>query len=570
MAIPVSGGNNPDSWLTLNGKPLSFQPGQENLAAQAQEFKINKLEITKFAPRSLVIKADKQVLPSKYAGYWEWLPKAFAGIYDIKVYVGNRKRPYVTKVRVLPSNVSFEAYQMMLKDISQMSMDLLFFFNSPSSEKTLPKRDWSKASAFNNYELVKSMMQRLEDIIAQIRRNPHRVLCKVSQPKFLHEVSDFSATEGVVNGPHIKTPATISGRLQNLQLPQTWNIAQNTLTYNVYENQLLKHFLQHQLFSKLQVIRIAAKAEKVRYKQDLTIMQANNWGGQGYKQQDIDKLTEIIDDCERMIRTCLIWSGESFLLSVKPISVVSKPSQVLQKSPHYNRFYQQYLLFQQKLKISLEVDNFVTNVALRKMSDLYEIWAVFQMTHLILDKLLTAHYAFVSSQGFYEVDAHRFQFEVRKNVASIVLAKEDLVIKFRYEPIYEPQSTLVEGLGVYAAKRRTPDLAIEIWQNHKAVKVIIFDPKYKYKQKGQRQICLPQDLNKMREYRDLICWKDSESHNLEYIVSSAYILYPGNVEEHHPQMPKIGAIPFKPNDDENEKNLVSTIIDDILVEAGLA
>src|SRR2546421_533379 len=59
----------------------------------------------------------------------------------------------------------------------------------------------------------------------------------------------------------------------------------------------------------------------------------------------------------------------------------------LLKHLSYSHFYRLYLQFQQKLKISLDTEQYLTTLTLRKMWDLYQIWSVFHITRTIVDIL---------------------------------------------------------------------------------------------------------------------------------------------------------------------------------------
>ena len=83
----------------------------------------------------------------------------------------------------------------------------------------------------------------------------------------------------------------------------------------------------------------------------------------------IEELEIVVEECQKMIKWCIAWSGEPFLKQVKSLSTSGKATQVLLKNPFYSRFYHLYLQFQQELKISLNAEKYLTTLALRKMSD---------------------------------------------------------------------------------------------------------------------------------------------------------------------------------------------------------
>ena len=81
---------------------------------------------------------------------------------------------------------------------------------------------------------------------------------------------------------------------------------------------------------------------------------------------------------------------------------------------------------------------------------------------------------------------------------------------------------------------------------------------------GVEATFLDEDLNKMREYRDTIAWKNRNDPRLRPIVKSAYILYPGDVLEHDPDYPDIGALPLQPKMEKDQSARVSTALSQIL------
>jgi hypothetical protein len=133
MDIPISG---VDTWLTLNDRSLSFQNESENLDAQAQETRDNRLRITPAAPDDLQIYVDGKLLETERYGRWLWKPDGYAGLYMFQVHAPGHPTQ-MTKVRVLPEKLSYERYKVMLDDIGKIAVDLLFRLNSPAGEKTI-------------------------------------------------------------------------------------------------------------------------------------------------------------------------------------------------------------------------------------------------------------------------------------------------------------------------------------------------------------------------------------------------------------------------------------------------
>ena len=243
------------------------------------------------------------------------------------------------------------------------------------------------------------------------------------------------------------------------------------------------------------------------------------------------------------------------------------PLFVLQKHPHYSRFYRIYLRFQQELRLSLENDRYLTTLSLRKMSELYETWSVFQLTHLILGLLGQAGYRIISGNGFFEVRDDQFHLEVSRD-AAIELAKDDVRVAIRYEPTYPPVNSVSSGLVSAAPYQLKPDMAIESWQNGQVVSVLIFDAKYRTMSEGASQTYREEDITKMDHYFNTIRWKPQNSRQRpQRVVSSAYILYPGNVLEHDGNEPEVGALPLIPQGIPSAR--ATSVLSDILKHAYL-
>jgi hypothetical protein len=218
MATRASGA---ESWLTLNEVPLSFKRGDENLDAQAKEYRLNHLKVTPAAPVGLQILIDGEVLKSEWAGYWSWEPRGFAGLYELRVQApGHRTRTAL--VRVLPGQMNYRRYVQMLEDISEISVDLLFALNSPAGEKANLASLGERTSAFREYELIKPMMRDLARIIADIRRSPYRTLAQQSEKRLLTEIYHFSGELVPMAGPAWALPDAMATSLGVGQLPAEW------------------------------------------------------------------------------------------------------------------------------------------------------------------------------------------------------------------------------------------------------------------------------------------------------------------------------------------------------------
>jgi hypothetical protein len=553
MVTPVSGDK---PLLTINGHPVAFHPSSDNSDVGAVEYSPNPIRITKWTPDDLEVFVDGEKLETERYGYWTWYPRGFAGIYELTV----RSRSQGTKtalVRVLPSRLTMERWERMLEDIRTVSEDLLFQLQSPAYERAKPRSRTSESSALRDYYLIKNIQPQLAAVIMNIRRNPHRQLIERNQTVLAHNVRQFSSDIAAVPGPLMEL-TNLSSKVQIARLPQSWIVSEQVLSYDTYENRLLKHFLWRQLFPRIVQIQEKASSELKRREQSRRDKICQGW--EEDETRKIEALTEVVRDCQSMSNQCIVWGSEGFLLNVGNMHFPQQPTQVLQKNPFYNRFYRIYLGFQKELGYFIDTETFIARLATRKVSELYETWAVFIMTSVVMKLLLKSGYRVISSNGFYEVNNNQFQIDVDRQ-ANIELSKDNKIVRIRYEPLYPQSGSVSRGAVSIAQRRRTPDLSIETWLNNECKGIILFDAKYKTRREANNLSYYDDDLNKMSDYIYAIRWKTPEQRTRPVqIVKSAYILYPGNVLEHDSQFPERGALPFIPNNP-YAKNVVRSIND---------
>jgi len=531
-------------WLTINGHFLNFDPGNDNSDAGAVEYPPNQIRITTWAPDYLELFIDGERQETERYGRWLWSPRGFAGIYELVVKHSKSEDKKIALVRVLSSRLTMERWEQMLEDIRMVSEDLLFQLQSPAFERAKPRSRQSESSALRDYHLIKGIQPQLANVMMNIRSNPHRRLAERHQQVLLHDVRLFSSDIVPLPGPALEMD-TLKSTVHLARLPQSWMVSEQVLTYDTYENRLLKHFLWRQLFPRITQIHEKALSEIKHREQSRKDKIRQGWDEDETKK--IKALEKVLQDCQSMANQCIAWGSEKFLLNVGHMHSPQEPTQVLQKNPFYNRFYRIYLSLQKELGYYIDTEKFIAKLSTRKVSELYETWSIFIMTNVVIKLLLKSGYRLISSNGFYEVNNEQFQIDVDRQ-ANIKLAKNNNLVKIRYEPLYPQTVSIARGLVSVAQNQRTPDLSIELWQNDKCAGVIIFDAKYKTENDGGKQKYLDDDLDKMSDYLYAVRWKTPERRTRPVpIVKSAYILYPGNVLQHDADFPERGAIPFTPH-----------------------
>lgn len=403
-------------------------------------------------------------------------------------------------------------------------------------------------------------------MFASIRRSPHRMLREYSEQRYLHEVRQFSSETVPATGVVLALPKRVAASSKVEYLPSSWTVQQNSLTYDVHENRLLKQFVLRQLVVKLNIIQERALNEIKRREKERTTKLFKGWKDD--ETPLIEELERVLGKCQQMTKRCIAWGSEPFLISVKSLAASGKATQVFLKHPSYSRFYRLYLQFQQELKIDLDMEQYLTILSLRKMWDLYQIWSVFHLTKIIVDILTDAGYRVTSNSIFYEVERDSFQIDVQKNASTVTLAKDDLKIEMKYEPQYPKPIGNMPGLVSTDHAQLTPDMSIEIYSGGQLKNVLIFDPKYRYQEIDGSYYPKDDDLNKMRKYRDKICYRTYDprrpNQRPQKVVSSAYIIYPGTYLEHDPDEAEIGALPLVPSMIQDEMLVVNEAIKDIL------
>nr|BBH92025.1 hypothetical protein KTA_02240 [Thermogemmatispora argillosa] len=528
MATPASGADAP--WLTMNGQPLSFAPDDDNAALNLREYQSYIIKVTPAAPHPLSLQIDEVPLHTEHYGLWQWRPEHYAGLYSLTASAPGVE-PRSAWLRVFPQKLSQRLYEQMRSELAALSLDLWFRLLSPAVERAAFARRLDETSPLHDYKQVRTLIEKLRPVMLHIRRRPHCSLQPVQRRCSWQELAHVGGGTQPLPGPSLELPAEQRPFGYVRHLPQQWQVEESQLSYDVYENRLLKHFLQRQLPARLSLIEERASAEAQRR---AAIYQRY------HNEEDralLERLQRVIAECQQMRQRCLFWSSEPFLKTVQPAVLPGKATQVLLKHPAYSRLFQLYLQFQQRLMV-VNTERYVNELGQRRVSELYEMWSVFTITHLAVELLEARGYRLVSNTTFYEVEKRYFEFEVRKNVASIVLAKDDLEVVFKYEPYYPHASTVGTAPALVSTLSSggplTPDMAIEVYRQGEPLRVLVFDAKYRWQRSPSgHYYAREDDINKMISYRINIRYqylrRTSGDAQLQCkrIVSSASILYPG-------------------------------------------
>lgn len=547
--------------------PILFDEGSENKALGVVEYGHYVIEATNVVPGALTLWIDGERIETRISGFWQWKADDYGGLYHFEMQAPTGEL-YQTQIRVFPHKISIPAYNQMKQELSAIALDLLLRLDSPAHELAAYGERNEDTSALHDYMQISNILEDLRDIMSLLRRNPLHTLRGQSVQQSWQYIIHFSPDATPLPGNYQAAPATLETR--NIRyLPGTWLTQERRLTYDTYENRLLKRFLQKQLVAKLTLIEKRARREEKQLR-DLCALYPNDKNARDL----LVKMQQALVKCQEMKDRCLRWSSEPFLQEVQLLTHEGGATQILLKDPTYNRFYRLYLRFQQHLKITRDAQKAVDELSLKKMSALYELWSVFTLSKMAIDDLQAAGYRIISNSTFFEVEKDYFQFDVQKDKSSIILAKGDLQIKFKYEPVY-PNQSLMSGKSALVAtiwgdKPQTPDLSIEVYQGDQPRDVLIFDAKYKRGDRYRGRV-YPQegDIDKIRRYLTSIQYQKymgggRNPQTRDLIVSCTYILYPGDVLHQEGTDNSVGALPLIPGMPASSMHEVHAVLKDLL------
>ncbi|GCE14590.1 DUF2357 domain-containing protein [Tengunoibacter tsumagoiensis] len=545
MATPPSGVN---TWLTLNNRPLLFGPDEQNFDIQVGERKNAIFRVTKHAPEGLTIIVEDVELETERWGYWTWFPKDYAGLYEVRIQVPEQEG-YRTRVRVFAEKIEQANYDVMQKELIAIAHDLFFQLRSLVTERVALAQNAEEASALNDYHKVRKLMDDFASILSAIRHDPHRVLKQQELQTGWQHLRTVDNNCQPVGHDMIRLSRRAS------PIATTWRTSHPTLSYDMYENRLVKHFLSQLLPVKLESIRQRAESEVLLRRPVLLHKQKMGYNDALDEEKDIQALEQVVLWCEAMKQRCWHWRNEAFLKEVRSEVASSKATQLLLKHPSYRCFYQLYLNFQQQFQLSFDTQSYVTEIGLRKTSELYEIWSVFKLTEIVVRQLKEAGYRIIAGDLADQIDKNYFQFRVRKDRSNLILERANQRVEIKFEPVYpntastRPQ-TIVSVIG--NNRPQTPDMSIEVYQaGDSKPKVLVFDAKYSWeRQKDGTYRPAHKSLEKMAFYRQSIRYKTSSKSarrrgdNEIEIVAISYALYPGHYVEGGDA---VGALALYPN-----------------------
>lgn len=280
----------------------------------------------------------------------------------------------------------------------------------------------------------------------------------------------------------------------------------------------------------------------------------------------------------------------AFFSKVGEFEGFRQESAILQQRSGYSQIYKTWLM----LKSSLELVDGKTDIGMKKIWELYEIWCFLVMKRLIAKVLkLDLNDAEHIHENKSEMLNTMLKSEMSHSVEFINPSNGD-VIRLEYQHTYNRSSKEFKT----TTTEQRPDIVVTITKPDGFVLTYLYDAKYRVqddKNDGEldegadidiADYPLPDAINQMHRYRDAIYYamKEDERPRGKEIIGG-YILFPGRTEGDAVEnryfyksikQVNIGAFPLLPADEEHkddvvlcdllEKHLREILLDDSVYE----
>lgn len=260
----------------------------------------------------------------------------------------------------------------------------------------------------------------------------------------------------------------------------------------------------------------------------------------------------------------------SFFSKVGEFEGFRQESAILQQRSGYSRIYKTWLM----LKSSLELVDGKTDIGMKKIWELYEIWCFLVMKRLIA-KVLGLDLN--DSEHIYENKSEMLNTMLKSEMSHSVEFHNDKngdVVRLEYQHTYNRSSKEFKT----TTTEQRPDIVVTIKKPDGFVLTYLYDAKYRVqddKNDGEldegadidiADYPLPDAINQMHRYRDAIYYtmKEDERPRGKEIIGG-YILFPGRTEGDAVEnryfyksikQVNIGAFPLLPADEEHKGELV--------------
>ena len=261
----------------------------------------------------------------------------------------------------------------------------------------------------------------------------------------------------------------------------------------------------------------------------------------------------------------------SFFSKVGEFEGFRQESAILQQRNGYSQIYKAWLM----LKNSLELVDGKTDIGMKKIWELYEIWCFLVMKRLIAKVLgIDLNDTDNIHENKSEMLNTMLKSEMSHSVEFINSSNGD-VVRLEYQHTYNRSSKEFKT----TTTEQRPDIVVTIKKPDGFVLTYLYDAKYRVqddKNDGEldegvdidlADYPLPDAINQMHRYRDAIYYaiKEDERPRAKEIIGG-YILFPGRTEGNSIEnryfyksikQVNIGAFPLLPADENHKEDIVT-------------
>ncbi|QDK97037.1 DUF2357 domain-containing protein [Acinetobacter tandoii] len=240
--------------------------------------------------------------------------------------------------------------------------------------------------------------------------------------------------------------------------------------------------------------------------------------------------------------------AHTFFKDVGPFTGLSKESLVLQQKTGYSTVYRVW----QDLKFYLDIFGNISNISMKSVAEIYEVWCFLTLKNILLDELKFEE--ITTTKNILELNTF-FEYQLKDGFAGAFEFKRIDGVKARlaHEPKFTKKGVKIRSFLV----PQEPDILLEIELPTGQKFIWIFDAKYRIKTQQNRfddeninsVDYVPDDaINQMHRYRDALVRLTAENTSKSNLYSKsrpvfgAFALYPGYFDQENTSNPYKDAI----------------------------
>ena len=262
----------------------------------------------------------------------------------------------------------------------------------------------------------------------------------------------------------------------------------------------------------------------------------------------------------------------AFFSKVGEFEGFRQESAILQQRSGYSQIYKTWLM----LKSSLELVDGKTDIGMKKIWELYEIWCFLVMKRLIAKVL---GLCLTDTEHIHENKSEMLNTILKSEMShsvEFINPNNGDVVRLEYQHTYNRNSKEFKT----TTTEQRPDIVVTITKPDGFILTYLYDAKYRVQDdKDDRELDegadidladypLPDAINQMHRYRDAIYYamKEDERPRGKEIIGG-YILFPGRTEGDAVEnryfyksikQVNIGAFPLLPADEEHKDDIVQS------------